>query len=73
MRLCFTGFRDKDLERIAQQRGFEIAPSVTQSLNILVTPDGDKAESEKVKKASKYGSVEILSRTEFLNKYISNH
>ena len=73
MRLCFTGFRDKDLERIAQQRGFEIAPSVTQSLNILVTPDGDKAESEKVKKAAKYGSVEILSRTEFLNKYISNH
>ena len=73
MRLCFTGFRDKELERIVQQRGFEIAPSVTQSLNILVTPDGDKAESEKVKKAAKYGSVEILSRTEFLNKYISNH
>jgi DNA ligase (NAD+) len=71
-RLCFTGFRDKELERAAQQRGFEIAPTVTQTLGVLVTPDGDTSDSEKVKKAAKYGSVEILSRSEFVNKYITN-
>jgi len=72
-RLCFTGFRDKELERAAQQRGFEIAPTVTQTLGVLVTPDGDTSDSEKVKKAAKYGSIEILSRSEFVNKYITNH
>ena len=73
VRLCFTGFRDKELERAAQQRGFEIAPTVTQTLGVLVTPDGDTSDSEKVKKAAKYGSIEILSRSEFVNKYITNH
>jgi hypothetical protein len=73
VRLCFTGFRDKELERAAQQRGFEIVPTVTQTLGVLVTPDGDTSNSEKVKKAAKYGSVEILSRSEFVNKYITNH
>jgi hypothetical protein len=73
VRLCFTGFRDKELERTAQQRGFEIVPTVTQTLGVLVTPDGDTSNSEKVKKAAKYGSIEILSRSEFVNKYITNH
>jgi NAD-dependent DNA ligase len=73
LRLCFTGFRDKELERAAQQRGFEIATTVTQALGVLVTPDGDMSNSEKVKKAAKYDSVEILSRSEFVNKYITNH
>jgi DNA ligase (NAD+) len=73
VRLCFTGFRDKELEQAAQQRGFEIATTVTQSLGVLVTPDGDTSNSEKVKKAAKYGSVEILTRSEFVNKYMNNH
>lgn len=73
LRLCFTGFRDKELERAAQQRGFEIATTVTHALGVLVTPDGDTSNSEKVKKAAKYDSVEILSRSEFVNKYITNH
>lgn len=73
LRLCFTGFRDKELERAAQQRGFEIATTVTQSLGVLVTPDGDTSNSEKVKKAAKYDSVEILTRSEFINKYMNNH
>ena len=72
MRVCLTGFRDKELEKAAQERGFEIAPSVTQTLHVLITPDGDRTESEKVKKAVKYGTVEILSRSDFLNKYINN-
>jgi DNA ligase (NAD+) len=73
LRLCFTGFRDKELERAAQQRGFEIVTTVTHALGVLVTPDGDTSNSEKVKKAAKYDSVEILSRSEFVNKYITNH
>jgi DNA ligase (NAD+) len=73
VRLCFTGFRDKELECAAQQRGFEIATTVTQSLGVLVTPDGDTSNSEKVKKAAKYGSIEILTRSEFVNKYMNNH
>ena len=72
-RLCFTGFRDKELERAAQQRGFEIATTVTQSLDILVTPDGQTSKSEKVKKAGKYDSIEFLTRSEFINKYMNNH
>jgi len=68
--LCFTGFRDKDLEILAAS-SFTIVPGVTQTLAVLVVPDdAATTPSEKVKKAIKYGT-EILSRTEFTKKYIS--
>ncbi len=68
--LCFTGFRDKDLETLAAANHFTIVPAVTQTLAVLVIPDDVTTPSEKVKKATKYGT-EILSRTEFTKKYIS--
>jgi hypothetical protein len=68
--LCFTGFRDKGLEILAADNHFTIVPAVTQTLAVLVVPDGETSASEKIKKATKYGT-EILSRTEFTKKYIS--
>jgi NAD-dependent DNA ligase len=66
--LCFTGFRDKALEARAQGR-FQIVATVTSKLNVLVIPD-ESHESEKVKKARALGSVEIISCSEFITKYL---
>ena len=70
--VCFTGFRDKDLEQRVQEGPFEVVSGVSQTLGILVVPDGNTTQSEKVKKALKYGTVEVIERSEFVKKYISN-
>ena len=70
--VCFTGFRDKELEVAAQAQNFEIVASVTANLNVLVVPDGEYSESEKVKKAKKNGTIDIVARSEFVKKYLAN-
>lgn len=70
--ICFTGFRDKVLEERVKQLNFDIVPGVILTLDILVVPDGNVVQSEKVKKAAKYGTVAIMNRSEFVEKYMSN-
>ena len=70
--VCFTGFRDKDLEVAAQAKHFDVVAGVTSNLNVLVVPDGEYSESEKVKKAKKNGTTAIVSRSEFAKKYLAN-
>jgi NAD-dependent DNA ligase len=66
--VCFTGFRDKALEaRVVKH--FHIVSAVTSKLNVLVIPDGIH-ESEKVKKATALGTVEIIQSSEFVKKYL---
>jgi NAD-dependent DNA ligase len=60
--ICFTGFRDKDLEAKLVAAGHVIHGAVTGKTTILVTPD-DGAETEKIKKARATG-IRVLKRSE---------
>jgi hypothetical protein len=62
--VCFTGFRDKDLELTAAAAGYAIAPAITSKVTVLVVPDGPIRESEKVKAARAKG-IKIQTRGEF--------
>jgi DNA ligase (NAD+) len=62
--VCFTGFRDKELEAAATAAGYTVAPAITSKVTVLVVPDGDVRESEKVKAARTKG-IKIMPRGEF--------
>lgn len=65
--ICFTGFREKDLETKAVAAGYSIAPAFSSKVAILVVPDPPKeAGAEKLAKARSTGAT-ILTRTEFLS------
>ncbi len=69
--ICFTGFREKDLEARASAKGYQIAATLSSKVKILVIPDPPKeAGAEKLAKAKALGSVEILRRSEFVQKYL---
>lgn len=69
--ICFTGFRDKDLEAIATAKGYAVASVLTGRTTILAIPDGPVKESEKVKTARDKG-IRMLSRAELVQ-YLQNH
>ena len=62
--VCFTGFRDKDLELTAAAAGYAIAAAITSKVSVLVVPDGPIRESEKVKAARAKG-IKIQTRGVF--------
>lgn len=66
--ICFTGFRDKELEASLVAKGYKIAPTMTSAVKILITAES-VTESAKVTKARQSGT-EVLSRTEFIKKYL---
>jgi NAD-dependent DNA ligase len=68
--ICMTGFRDKDIETKATAKGHIFSPSLTGKVNLLLVPDGEVKESEKVKAARAKGTP-ILSRSEFISQYLS--
>lgn len=68
--ICMTGFRDKALEEQATKRGHEFVPAFTGKVSILLVPDGDVKESEKVK-AARVKGTRILSRSQFIAQYLS--
>jgi hypothetical protein len=68
--ICMTGFRDKDLEDAAIQKGHVFVQSLTGKVTLLLVADGTVKESEKVKAARAKGTP-ILSRSEFVAKYLS--
>jgi DNA ligase (NAD+) len=71
--LCFTGFREKDLEARATATGFTIAATLSSKVTILVTPDPPKqAGAEKLAKARAAGTT-ILTRAEFVQKFLGNN
>lgn len=71
--VCFTGFRDKDLEACLKAAGHSLAPSLTSKVTHLLTPDGNNAEtnSEKAKKAATMGTITILRRSDYIQKYLN--
>jgi len=70
-RICFTGFRDKALEQKSAERGFEVVPNMTSTVDILIVPDGQAdGSSEKMKKA-RAANIAIMECSKFTSKYIS--
>jgi DNA ligase (NAD+) len=67
--ICLTGFRDKVLETAAQAKGHTVSATFTGKVNILLVPDGEVKESEKVKAARAKG-ITILSRSDFQKQYL---
>ena len=67
--ICLTGFRDKTLEERATAAGFTVASAVTGKTTMLLVPDGEVAETEKVKGARAKG-IRIITRTAFTEQYL---
>lgn len=65
----FTGFRDKDLEKQISDRGGRVASAVSSKTTAVIKPDGSEEKSGKIKDAEK-DNVEILTKSEFVNKYL---
>ena len=59
MSFCFTGFRDKDLEKTIQMEGGKVSSGVTKDLSRIVAADPEDATS-KIEKAKSHG-IEIIS------------
>jgi hypothetical protein len=68
--VCLTGFRDAELEKRAESRGYKLVTVFTKRVSILLVPDGPVKESEKVK-AARAAAVPILSRSEFVAQYLA--
>jgi NAD-dependent DNA ligase len=68
--ICLTSFRDKELEKRAEERGHTVSATMSGKVTILLVPDGELKESEKVK-AAKAKNIKILSRSQFLEQYLS--
>jgi DNA ligase (NAD+) len=68
--VCMTGFRDKALEEQAAKRGHAFVGTLTGKVTILLVPDGEVKESEKVKAARAKGT-RILSRSQFVAQYLA--
>lgn len=67
-KVCLTGFRDKELEKMLPQFGYTVSNGVSKDLYLLVTADMNSSSS-KMKKASEYG-IKIISRKEFENEIL---
>jgi len=68
--ICFTGYRDKDLEAVATTKGYAVSSIINTRTSILAIPDGPVKESEKVKTALSKG-IRMLTRTELVQ-YLQN-
>jgi hypothetical protein len=65
-----TGFRDKELEAESARRGHTFVSNVTKKTTLLLVPDGEVKESEKVKAAKTYG-IRCLGRSAFIQQYLT--
>ena len=62
-KVVFSGFRDKKLQSITEQKGYDIIESISTKVDILVVKDIN-GNSGKIKKAQQLG-IKIVSREEF--------
>jgi NAD-dependent DNA ligase len=68
-KICFTGFRDKQLEEKVISLGGEITDGITKNTNILVALDTN-TKSSKIDKATK-NNIQIFSKLDF-EEFINN-
>ena len=67
-KILMSGFRDEDLKEKIRNFGAQVASSVSSHLDILIVKDKNTAGSKK-EKAEKIGTIQIMTKDEFLNKY----
>ena len=68
-KILMSGFRDEDLKEKIRKFGVQVASSVSSYLDILIVKDKNTSGSKK-DKAVKIGTIEIMTRDEFLKKYL---
>ena len=67
MKIVFTGFRDKDMEKMITDMGGKVSSSVSKSTSIVIYVE-DKAGG-KLQQAKDLG-IKIMSKEEFVKKYM---
>jgi DNA ligase (NAD+) len=67
-KICFSGFRDKELEKEINENGGKVTTSVSKNTNILIVKDIED-NSSKIKEAKKY-EIEIIEKDKFIEKYL---
>ena len=70
-KICFTGFRDKELENIIINKSGKIITTVTKNTSILIVKN-ESDVSSKIIDAKKL-NIEILNKELFIHKYINNN
>lgn len=63
LKIVFTGFRDKDLEKVINENGGDVTNTISSNTNYLIIKDKD-SESKKIEDA-KTKKVKILTVNEF--------
>lgn len=71
IKVVFSGFRDKKLAEDVVARGGKVVSSISKNTTLLVVSNKNEQNTDKVKKAKEL-NIGILSKEEFLNKYIDN-
>lgn len=71
LKFVFTGFRDKELEKIIEKEGGTLSSAVSGNTDFVVTIDKD-SDSSKVTKAKSLG-IKILTKLELINKFKINY
>lgn len=65
--IVFTGFRNKDWEKIIEEEGGKISGSVSRNTSLLIYNDGEESSS-KYQTAKKLG-IKTIAKSEFAKKY----
>lgn len=69
MKVCMTGFRDESLKGQIEENGGKVTDNVSKDTTCLLCKD-KQSNSGKLKKAQQMG-IEILTKTEFIEKYLN--
>ncbi len=67
MKICFSGFRDKDLEKDIDNKGGKVTTSVSKNTKYLIVKNLDDVSS-KINDAKKLG-IEIFEKEDFIFKF----
>lgn len=67
IKIVFSGFRDKELEKKIKNEGGNIVSSVSKNTNLLITNDLSNISS-KFKQAQKF-NIEIITKENFIKKF----
>jgi NAD-dependent DNA ligase len=70
-KIVFSGFRNKEWEKLIEEEGGEVVTTVSKNTTLLITKqdDIDKGTNAKVKKALELG-IEVITPDEFEDKYL---
>lgn len=67
-KFVFSGFRDKNLEKILENKGGKVVSSVSKNTTCIVVSDENYKHTSKIKTAVKL-NIKIYTKDEFKNKY----